>query len=231
MRVQSWFLYLAYQLENHYLLQVSLASWVWVLLVAPPLLAAIDLLRWAYATPLSVLALVALIGLWRARRTGYLCFEPTRLLPDPEAQPPLGVDETIAGWTCGRFSVEGKEKQLVNARFVYSYVHTREHIVMAEVTRTRFLLLARSSLRERGYWYVFFTPDRVREVVTGTLWCGGKGRPALAVRYLPEERPDREDTFYLSFQDAREAARVVADLQVDVPAQAFSAVAPANPAC
>ena len=92
---------------------------------------------------------------------------------------------------------------------------------MARVEQTRFLLLSQSMKAEAGLWYVFFMPGVIEKVVTGTIWHGFKSRPGLAIHYWPEERPDKEDVFYLGFPDVESLQRVRADIQIDAPAKAF----------
>ena len=129
--------------------------------------------------------------------------------------PPLQVDETIAGWTCGRYEVEGKHRYLHNCEAHFSYLHTREHVVMAVVKQTRVLLLAKSLDAEAGYWYVFFKPDQVQEVAEGYLKCGLKQRPGLAIRYRSADGSDQVETVYLAFSDGGTVQRVLADLRMD----------------
>jgi hypothetical protein len=162
-----------------------------------------------------------LIGNEWARRKGYLIFESTPLDQVSEPQSPIKLDEQVVGWAFGPFAVGAKQKYLINVAAQLSYVRTREHIVMARVEKTRFLLLASSANGDAGWWYTFFMPDRVKRVETGYIWCGIKVRPGLALSYQTREMPDQKVTIYLTFADVDRVQRVVADLRIDVPLQAI----------
>jgi len=222
-RSVSWLFDLAYRLDNHYLMQVSLADWVWVWVGAPPILALLRRLRWGVAILLSLPGVAVLLGLWLARKRGYLVFVPSPLGLRGDAGSALRADEAIQLWASGRFAVEGKQRNVVHAQALYSFVKTREHIVMVWAPSSRFLLLARSESKEAGYWYVFFHPDRVRAVVQGQLVCGGKSQSALAICYLPSGEAAAQETVYLSFDRREDGDLVLADLRVDAPSIAFSA--------
>jgi len=223
MQAYSWLLYLGYKLETHYLFDVSLRDWLWVLLAAPPAIAALRYLSWSVAVPLSLLAASLLIETFWAKRKGFFVFRRAPVSTGDPSHPPLQADEAVACRTCGTFAVGGKHRYLVNEEALLSYVRTREHILIAVVKRTRFLLLARSQRKEEGCWYVFFMPDRVRHVTEGYLACGRRTRPGLALDYQSEDQPDRVATVYVAFDDPHSLARAIADLHVDVPESAFAA--------
>ena len=239
MKIYGGLFYLGYKLGNHYLLQISLKNWLWILVVTPALVAVLRRLSpraglrdeaWVYAALLSLLALLMLIGVEWARRKGYAVFESASWGPgtrndvsSDRSNPPLKVDEQITGWACGSFGVGGNRKYLVNAQARFSFVRTREHVVVALVKQTRFLLLARSLRKETGWWYVFFRPEHVREVRQGYLSCAFKTRAGVAVSYQPKDQPGQTRTVYLAFADVNTALRVIADLRLDVSPHAFVA--------
>jgi hypothetical protein len=162
---------------------------------------------------------LVLLGIEWARQKGYLFFESSPLGQDTEIQSPIQVDEQIAGWASGYFAVGGKRRYLVNETAGFSYVRSREHVVMAYVRQTRFLLLAKSAQGDVGMWYVFFAPSRVRRIERGYIQCGIRTRPGLALTYQPEEQPDQEATIYLTFADVDTVQRVIADLCIDIAPQ------------
>ncbi len=218
--IVRWLFQLAYWLDRHYLFQIPLQRWPWLLLVFSPLLA---LWRWMdckLAVSVSALAALILATTGWARRRRDAIFEPAPLAVSSEDALPA-VDEQIRGWAYGRFGVEGRETYLADVEAYLSYVPTREHVVMANVRQTSFLLLARSPAGEVGWWYAFFVPTRVRKVETGHVCWGLHKRPALAIHYLPGDG-EEEETLYLAFADESTTGRVLADLQRDVPAQAFA---------
>ena len=99
-----------------------------------------------------------------------------------------------------------------------SFVRTREHIVMAFIPRTRFLLLAASLKKEVGWWYVFVTPERLLEVQTGSLWYGLATHAALIVRYRSDRLGDQVYELVLVFADLDTRQRVMEDLRLDLRA-------------
>jgi hypothetical protein len=215
MQAYSWLLYLGYRVQNHYLFDISLRDWLWVMMAAPLAVAALRYLSWWAAVPISLLGALLLLGTVWARRKGFFVFQPAQVDAGNPDRLPLRVDEAIACKACGTFAVGGKHRYLVNEDALLSYVHTREHILMAVVKRTRFLLLARSHHKDVGCWYVFFMPDRVRQITQGYLACGGRTRPGLALGYRPDDQPDREETVYVAFDDPHSMARTIADLRAD----------------
>jgi hypothetical protein len=215
-------MYLSYKLEHHYLLQISLKNWFWFLVAVPPLLAVFRRMAWLNAALLALLGGLALLGAEWARRSRYLLFEPAQLQGPTQVQPPIQADEQVLGWASGPFAVEGKQKYLANEAVRLSYVRSREHILMARFRRTRFLLLARSLKSDVGWWYAFFRPQDVQQVVMGFIWCGLRARPGLALSYHTQDEGRQEETVYLAFPDVETVQRVVADLRVDARGAAFS---------
>lgn len=220
-RITAGLLYFLYKLENHYFFKVPIKRWLWFLILVPPIIAYVRRMSWWGAALLSLLGVLTRVGLEWAKRRGYLVFEPAPLPAGSGNHPPIAVDEQLPGWAYGPFGVGGKQKHVAGHEAKLSYVSTREHIVMARVQRTRFLLFTQSLQAEVGWWYVFFAPDRVTRVEVGHIWCGFKTRLGLAFHYCPEERSDGEETFYLGFDDLDTLQRAIDDLRLDMPAEAF----------
>jgi hypothetical protein len=216
-RLAMWLMYLCYKLEHHYLLQISLKNWLWFLVVVPPLLAVFRRMGWLNAAILSALGGLILLGTEWARRKEYLIFEPARLPGSRQARAPIEADEHVLGRASGPFAVAGKQKYLADEAVRLSYVRSREHILMARLRRTRFLLFARSLRSDVGWWYAFFKPRDVQRVETGYIWCGLRARPGLALSYRTPDEARDEATVYLAFPDVDTVQRVMADLRVDVP--------------
>jgi hypothetical protein len=214
-------LYTGYKIQHHYLFRVSLRNWLWALLVVPPGAAFLRRMTWLQAILLSLLAVLLLAGIEWTRRKGYMVFEPARLDLRAAAGPRIEIDEQVPCRASGPFAVGDRHRHMVNERAWISYVRTREHIVMAHLKRTRFLLLARSLTTDVGYWYVFFYPQHVQHVETGYVVCGVRSRPGLAVRYLSQEKREQERTVYLAFDDTDSLWRVLDDLRRDATSDAF----------
>jgi hypothetical protein len=199
-------------------------------------------LAWVWALLLTAIGVAALVGAESARRTQYVVFAaaPVPARPASEQMPgreradasrwqrpapvsdptdPLEVDQRLRCWVSGFLGVEGKGRALAGERASISYVRTREHVVMAQVRRTRFLLLAPVPKADVGYWYAFFHPRAVQSVRQGTLYCGFTMRPGLVLEYQDEE--GKRVQLYLGFEDQDARERLLDDLSRDVTQGAF----------
>ena len=220
-RAAALFMYLSYKIETHYWLQISLKNWLWLAIVGPPVLAWVRRVSWAAAISVSAAGLLLLAGTVWARRRQYVIFEPDEPAAHDAGQhlAPLQVDEQVRCWAFGCFAVQGKTRYVINGDAQMSFVRTREHIVMAYIRRTRFLLLATALKKQVGWWYAFVRPDRLEKVQTGALAYGLKVEPALNVRYRPEQEPAHVQELYLVFEDAEARQRVLDDLCRDLVEQ------------
>jgi hypothetical protein len=225
----AWRLFF-YKLSYHTLGSIPLKRWLWALVALPPLVAWLGQLGWAWAVSLSGIGAAALVGAEGARRRQYVLFDPAQnpgfarngTWPRNQGSAgPLGVDEPLRCWASGRMGVEGKKRPIAGERASVSWVGTREHVVMAQVRRSRFLLLAPARKEDTGYWYAFFHPRCVQAVHVGTLYCGFTVRPGLALSYTDEERDGQPTQLYLGFEDARARQRLLDDLRRDVDQEAF----------
>jgi len=180
-----------------------MASW--------PLAAALGALFLAYATILT----------W-ARRRRYVYFAPSEVLLD---DPPPGAGLDMAGLipirASGWFTVEGKRQYYVDLDADYQTVPSREHIVLARVYPSRFLLLGRWLEREIGWWYIFFEPAMVRQTQIGRLHFGARPRPALQLTYSAGVK--MQETIQVTFDNLATLKQVWADLIVDAPSGTVSA--------
>jgi hypothetical protein len=229
---------LCYKLTYHHLFSISLKRWIWALVVLPPLVALIGQIPWIWAILLSALGVAALLGAESARRKQYILFSATDQPDRPEEavawtqtawsaaarvqdrEDALQIDEPLRCWASGRLGVEGKARALAGERASISFVRTREHIVMAQVRRTRFLLLAPVSKADVGYWYAFFYPRQVQTVRLGTLYCGFSARPGLELRYA-SKKADPCIRLYLAFEDLDARQRLLDNLRRNVDPETF----------
>lgn len=214
-------LQLAYRLRRHFWLGWSLARWLGLVLVVAGLVA---LLRWWSRPWLAVLlagvfVVYAAVLAW-ASRCRYVRFEaspsPPPLLRDAPAAPPLRAEEMVPLRASGGFTVEGQDQYYVDLEADFETVGTREHIVLARVHASRFLLLGRWPAYELGWWYIFFQPSMIREMTVGRLYFGPQSHLALRVVYAPQE--DVHETIHLTFASASRLQQVWADLLRDAPA-------------
>ncbi|MGD1994813.1 MAG: hypothetical protein PVI59_16590 [Anaerolineae bacterium] len=210
---------LAYQLHRHFWLGWSLARWLGFLLAVAAL---IVLVRWwSYTWPGVLVAgvlLVYLLYLTWARRLGYVRFEASRnraLLGDASPGPPLEKEERVPLRASGWFVVEGKTQYYVDLAADFETVGTREHIVLARVRPSRFLLLGKWPVNELGWWYIFFQPAMIQKLGVGRLHFGPRPVLALEVTYVEDE--EKPQTIYLAFTRATDLKRVRDDLLRDAP--------------
>lgn len=211
---------IAYQMSRHYVLGHSLARWA-VLLSGLGLGWAI----WRYLdSPIWALAGAGLAGLavWlllrQARRRRYIRFFPQAETEAPVvASTALSLGQRVPVRATGHFEVSNMRRYFVEAAAQFEAFETRERVVMVNVRPSQVLLLARSAAREIGWWYTFFQPWMVSGVELGHLEFGSSRRPALKIGVQVDQGADPEELF-LSFDDERSRAVVLADLQVDAGA-------------
>jgi hypothetical protein len=209
----------AYRLRRHFWLDWSLARWLGVLLFLAGLLA---LLRgrarpW-YALLLAGLLLIYICLLIWAERQGYVRFRATENAGSQPEAVPLLPEELVPVRASGWFSVEGKRQYYVDLEADFETVYTREHIVLARVHPSRFLLLGTWPEQELGWWYLFVQPAAIRQVRWGLLYYGATPQRALQVVYALNEET-QQSAFLASDGDAV-LHRVWADLLLDAPAAA-----------
>jgi hypothetical protein len=219
-----------YSLERHRLFSVRLRYWlVFSCFILP---AAVWLNLWKTGPVAAVLVTLAALSLlaatWWAGRRRYVRFvehghnlgatprpgedgmnrEPGQGLSTLPAMGKVRVRAT------GYFEVSGMRRYFVETPAEYTTFETREHCVMTRVPLSRFLLLARSSPVEVGWWYTFFQPAMIRAMQKGWLYFGLRPRPAVCLQIaLPDN--SREETLHLSFDDEAARGLVLADLRRD----------------
>jgi hypothetical protein len=213
-------LQLAYRLRRHFWLGWSLARWLGFLLAVAGLGALIR--GWPRSWPAMLLGGLLLGYLlflaWAARRR-FVRFEgargvPSRFQDDPPASP-LRKEERVPVRASGWFTVEGMTQYYVDLEAEFETVGTREHIILARLYASRFLLLGNWPEHELGWWYTFFQPAMIQGLSAGRLHFGPQARPALRVVYGHEE--EKPQTLYLAFDEASALRRVWDDLARDAP--------------
>jgi hypothetical protein len=157
----------------------------------------------AVGASLLCVALVG-IGLW-ARGQGYLRFLPEAMPSLCGVSPPL-PDERVPVRASGRFEVMHKRCRFVGTQAAFSTLDSGDHVIMAHIPRSRFLLLGQWPSGEVGWWYIFLTPRELESITPGELVFGPRARPALKVCYRPDRRA--EQIVYLGFADPMQRNRV-----------------------
>jgi hypothetical protein len=220
-RIVAPLLTLAYKMQHHFFLRISLRNWLWALVVIPPAAALVDRMGWGSAIALAVLGALLLVGVEWARRRGYQVFVAEDVALPAGAQPSIEVDTVVRCRVSGLFAVGKHKRTMLDEEAVFTYVRSREHILMARLRQTRFWLLSRSQAAESGWWYIFFRPEQVTLVQVGHVLWGFRSHPALAIRYRCEQRKNQEETVYLTAQDPETLGRIWEDLRRDVPMDVF----------
>ena len=193
-----------------------------LLLAAAGVLIGSRMASWPLAAALGALLLVYARILTWARRRRYVYFAPGEVLLD---DPPPGAGLDMAGLipirASGWFTVEGKRQYYVDLDADYQTVPSREHIVLARVYPSRFLLLGRWLEREIGWWYIFFEPAMVRQIQVGRLHFGARPRLALQLTYSAGVKT--QETIQVAFDNLATLKQVWADLIIDAPSGTMSA--------
>jgi hypothetical protein len=222
-----------YNLSRHRLFKLPLCHWLILLCLALPaaIWLQIGMVSRFAAIPISLGAATVLVGIWWAQRQNFVHFvEHTRQslaqhgLAEHEAasrpshqevfDAPLPPMRKVTLYATGFFEVSGMRRYWVETPAQYTTFETREHCVMARISRTRLLLLAQSSQEEVGWWYTFFQPGMIKAIHSGCLHFGLHPRRALRLQIiLPDEEGD--EVLYLSFEDEASLSLVLADLQYD----------------
>jgi hypothetical protein len=216
-------LQLVYRLHHHLWLGWSLARWFGVLLGSAVAVTLIRAWRQPYLPALiGGLFVVYLLVLAWAARLRYVRFkllaEGWKGLGNIPAGPPLRAETMIPTWASGHFSVEGQEQYYVNVAADVETVGSREHVVLARIRPSRFLLFGQWPSWEIGWWYIFFQPAMIRRVSVGNLHFGSRARLALRVVYAQDE--ETIETLYLAFDDMITLRRVWDDIMQDAPSEA-----------
>ncbi len=210
-------LQIAYRLRRHFWGAWSMGRWLGALLllaVAGVLLGS-RMENWPLTAALGILFLAYTATVIWARQRRYILFRPETLLGD--LPPPAGLDMAglIPVRASGWFTVEGKRQYFVDLDAGYQTVPSRDHIVLARVYPSRFLLLGRWREQEIGWWYIFFEPAAVRQMQTGHLDFGARPRLTIQLTYGPDVKTI--ETIYLTFDNLTALKQVWADLAVDTP--------------
>lgn len=221
MRAIGLILQAAYRLRRHRWLGWSLARWWGVLTF---LAGVVVLLRWwsrpwhALLPAILFVAHVVLL-IWAAQRR-YVHFQATPAPGEREAASPLRVEEMVPVRASGWFTVEGQNRYFVDLPADLETVPSREHIVLARVEPSRFLLLGTWPTEELGWWYVFFQSAMIQRMRWGHLYVGARPQRALQVVYAPDE--ETRQTVYLAADDAATLQRLWDDLMLDAPPEVRS---------
>ncbi len=216
----------AYRLRRHFWLAWPISRWVGLAFFILALGAA--RYWWPNLAPAAAILVAWLVYLGfmtLAARSGYLYFRAVpgaaALLQQEDSPPPLGKLETVPARASGWFAVEQQGQHYVDLDADFETTGTREHIVLARVHPSRFLLVGRWPGHELGWWYIFIQPTAIRRLDLGHLHVGLRPRLALRLDYvLKKEKRERVESVFMTFPDAATLRRVWEDLVRDEPPSA-----------
>jgi hypothetical protein len=185
--------------------------------------------RWWVSGAALLAALTLVTAVVRQRRRDFVRFEE---LERPEVMPEkVDPNDKIGVHVTGHFSVEGQYARYTFLPGFYRTFATREHALLCLVRSRRFLKIAIWPPEQTGMWYVFFTPHLMHSVRYGRLHFSSAASPAIAVDYdLTVLKPGRTkeqivtETVYIACANERDAARILADLLVEIPLPTESSV-------
>jgi len=162
-----------------------------------------------------VLCLILVLVTLLAKRQGFIIFRRSEgeLTSFPDC-PELLPYEEVAVRATGLFEVRGEQRYFVEATADFATMETREHIVMARMLDSRFLVGAPKG--DVGWWYIFFKPLMIREIEVGEVHFGLRARPAIKLGYKTDE--GKVEPVYLSFDEPLQMQRVLEDLCRDAVA-------------
>jgi hypothetical protein len=187
-------------------------------------LVAFQLRRQAWGIGLLALTLGGGALFLVAGRMGYLRFQPDAGSRPSPPYPLLAPDTELLIRASGCFSIRDQVRYLVEHPTVLTTPRSREHILMAELHRSRLLLLGQSRPSDWGWWYQFFRPEAIEQVVLGAISHGWRPRLALKVCYRAEDEKGEQEIAetILSFDDEMTRTLAWADLTQEMRAAASS---------
>jgi len=155
-----------------------------------------------------VLCLILVLVTLLAKRQGFIIFRRSEgeLASFPDCSE-LAPDEKAAVRATGLFEVRGERRYFVEATADFATMETREHIVMARMLDSRFLVGAPKD--DAGWWYIFFKPLMIREIEVGEVCFSLRARPAIKLITTSE---GKVEPVYLSFDDPLQMQQVLEDL-------------------
>lgn len=153
---------------------------------------------------LAALAVTSVALIFATQRARYLLFRPKSGARPPLPSPTLNLGGELSFRASGIFSVGDQVCHLTEHPAIFSTPRSGEHIVMAHQQPSRLMLLGKSRSSNWGWWYQFFKPEAIEEIVAGTIIHGRRPRMALRVIYRVEDKAGNQDiaTTVLSFDDA-----------------------------
>jgi len=199
---------LSYQLSRHRIGPLRLNLVPLVLALASGLTWKVGGLTGEQTILILVLCLILVLITLLARQQGFILFRRSEgeLAAFPDCSE-LAPDEKAAVRATGLFEVRGERRYFVEATADFATMGTREHVVMARMLNSRFLVGAPKG--DVGWWYIFFKPHTIRGIEVGQVRFGLRARPAIKLITTSE---GKVEPVYISFDDPLQMQRVLEDL-------------------
>jgi len=167
---------------------------------------------WSHGLLIVVCLLLVVLLVWAEARR-YVLFRPAQVTADHEI-PALAPEKKLFLHGSGPFEVSNVRRHLVEVPVVFWGTPMGEYILAAKV-RGFNLLGVGVPAAEKGWWYIFLEPRRVKSVVLGQLYFGLQRRPAVHISYRAERGLE---AIYLSSEDPEQIVLVSRDLRQKVAA-------------
>ena len=212
MSIVGFILKASYQLSRHRIgpLRLNLVPLLFAL--ACGLIWRVGGLASKQAVLIIVLCLILVSVTLLAKRQGFIIFrQGGGELPSSSDCPELVPDEKVAVRASGLFEVRGERRYFVEVTADFATTETREHIVMARMLNSRFLVGVPKG--DVGWWYIFFKPHTIRGTEVGEVHFGLRARPAIKLECKTGE--GKVEPVYLSFDEPLQMQRVLEDLRRD----------------
>jgi hypothetical protein len=128
----------------------------------------------------------------------------------PQGVRQLAAEEKVKTRVAGNLEVEGQRRHFVDIPGSFHTTELSDHIVMARLSSRRSLGLLKSEAAERGWWYAFISPRKVRSIEWTRVFHGFGRRRAIKVEYTREDGKD--STLFLGFDGPEDFALVAREL-------------------
>jgi hypothetical protein len=212
MSIVGFILKASYQLNRHRIGPLRLNFVPLLLALASGLVWRVGGLAGEQAVFIIVFCLVLVLTSLLARRQGFIVFRGSGgMSSSPPDLPGLAPDEKVAIRASGLFEVRGERRYFVEVTADFATMETREHIVMARMLDSRFLVGAPKG--DVGWWYIFFMPHTIKGIEVGEVHFGLRAR--LAIKLECKTGEGKVEPVYLSFDEALQMQRVLEDLRRD----------------
>jgi hypothetical protein len=136
---------------------------------------------------------------------------------------PLPPNAKLPVYVSGQLSVDTKVRRFAALPGFYRTFATREHALLCQARKRRFLGLATWPEEEEGLWYAFFYAHQVQRLQTGQVAFDGAQFQGFMLEYQPDKpldgktrrRGPQRITLFVAFPKAADYQAALADLMVE----------------